>query len=60
MIFNEPLLWDKQLNCMFSVVNFEPCMNVLHCSMSVTYTFKNMLLFKEVHIIQYSILACYV
>jgi hypothetical protein len=28
-IFNEPLLWEKQLNCMFYVDNFEPHMNVL-------------------------------
>jgi len=35
-------------------------MNVLHCIMSVTYNFKTMLLFREIHVIQYSILACYV
>ena len=40
------------------VVNFEPCMNVLHCIMSVTYNFKNMLLCREAHIIKYSILVC--
>ena len=45
---------------MFSAVNFEPLVNVLHCILSVTYTFKNMLLLGKIHIIKYSILACYV
>jgi len=36
VIFNEPLLGDKWLNCLFSVVNFEPHMIVLYCILSVT------------------------
>jgi hypothetical protein len=45
---------------MFSAVNFQPCVNVLHCILPVTYTFKDMLLLKEVCIIHYSILPCFV